>query len=294
MRKVLANLKPNERLRLGLPVSQNDVGDKATNGETPRDHESQQFVELTDRVEYLTSPVLLTVTNFGFLDLLLNLLHSIHRLSNLQATILVVCEDRTAYTELLKKQSNFTLKYQLALTHLEESVINATDYRTQSYISLVQKRVSYVQLLLQRGLDVLYIDSDVVLLANPMKYFSDNKFDLFAQSEIESNRVLCAGFFYLRANEKTKRFVRTWKRDLAKDPRGIQVTFNRQIKLFRANMKVSILPINRFMSGKVFLKSEKPWFDRTPQPIEVHANFMVGEGRKEDMLKTHHLWFVED
>lgn len=131
-------------------------------------------------------------TNYGFLDLLLNLLFSIQRLS-MQSPILIICEDRSAYLELLKRQSNFSLKYQLALTHLQESTTNASTFSTAGYISLVKKRVSYIEILLQRGLDVLYFDSDVVLLANPFKYFSDDSFDIFFQRD---RNLACTGFFF--------------------------------------------------------------------------------------------------
>ncbi|KAJ8047272.1 UDP-D-xylose:L-fucose alpha-1,3-D-xylosyltransferase 3 [Holothuria leucospilota] len=292
MRELLAHL-PNERVLLGRPGLKTDVDDNVANHKTPRGNETEKFVKLANIIRNLASPVLLTTTNYGFLDLVLNLLHSIERLS-MQLTILVICEDKTAYVELLKRQSNFSVKFHLTLTHLQESVAKAVDYKSQPYISIVQKRVSYVELLLQRGLDVFFVDSDVVLLENPLEYFIDDKYDVFVQSDTANKDNLCAGFFYLRANDKTERFVRTWRHDLVKDPRGSQFTFNRQLRMFRPKMKVKVLPMDRFMSGQVFLKLEKPWFESSPLPVEVHANFMIGRGEKADMLKKHELWFVKD
>lgn len=292
LREFLTILR-NEHELIGLPELRNGLEDNVTIHEMPRGNESYQFVNITNIVKNLTSPVLLTVTNYGFLDLLLNLLYSIQRLS-MQLTILVVCEDETAYAELLKRQNNLTLKFHLVLNYVQESIANAADYKTEPYITLVQRRVSYIELLIQSGLDVFNVDSDIVLLENPFKYFIGNNYDIFAQGEVEGARVACSGFFYLRANYKTKKFMRTWRRGLVRDSKGNQFAFNRKLKLFRPPMKVKILPWDRFMCGKIFLKSEKPWFERSPLPVEVHANFMVGEGKKADMLKAYQLWFVPD
>lgn len=250
--------------------------------------ESYQFVNLTDRVRNMTSPVLLTTTNYGFLDLLLNLLVSIQRLS-MQPSVLIICEDRPAYVELLKRQSNFSLKYQLALTHLQESATKASTYNTAGYITLVKKRVSYIEILMQRGLDVLYIDSDVVLLANPFKYFTNDSFDIFFQRDKDT---ACTGFLYMRANQKTQSFVTAWKIALPGDQYGNQHAFNKVMKKFGKELKVNGLLPNLFMSGDEFRNVGKAWYLMSPQPVQVHANFMRGEGTKVDWLKKNELWFV--
>ncbi|KAJ8050517.1 UDP-D-xylose:L-fucose alpha-1,3-D-xylosyltransferase 3 [Holothuria leucospilota] len=271
-----------------LTAIKNDVVNNETNQKTSHNNESYQFVNFTDVVRNLTSPVLLTTTNYGFLDLLLNLLFSIQRLS-IQPMILILCEDKTVYVELLKRQSNFSLKYHLALTHLQESGNDAFGFSTTGYISLVKKRISYIEILLQRDLDVFYIDSDVVLLADPFKYFTDDNVDIFFQWDRNN---ACTGFFYIKANRTTKAFVTKWAEAMPGDQFGNQRAFNRAMRRSGEELKVYGLPKNLFMSGYEFRNSGKAWYLMSPQPVQIHANFIRGEGSKVDWLKKHELWLV--
>ncbi|KAJ8047280.1 UDP-D-xylose:L-fucose alpha-1,3-D-xylosyltransferase 3 [Holothuria leucospilota] len=278
----------NQRGKMEPLFLENGVTKNATSEKTLRSNASYQFVNFTDCVRTLTSPVLLVTTNYGFFNLTLNLLYSIQRLS-MQPKILILCEDRTVYVELWKRQINFGLKFQLTLTHLEESDTIAASRNTPTYYRIMQKRISYLEILLQRGLDVFFVDSDIVLLANPFKYFTDDNSDIFVQRDV---KIACAGFFYMKANNSSKNFVEAWKRALPKDPKGNQKTFNKVIKELGKNIKVNRLPKELFMSGSEYNKFQKGW--PTPQPVEVHANYMIGKDTKENWLKKYKLWFVPD
>ncbi|KAJ8047281.1 UDP-D-xylose:L-fucose alpha-1,3-D-xylosyltransferase 3 [Holothuria leucospilota] len=282
----------NQRDNMEPVFWENGVTKIATNEKTLRSNESYQFVNFTDSVRTLTSSVLLVTTNYGFYNLTLNLLYSIQRLF-IQPTILILCEDKTVYVELWKRQIKFSLKYQLALTHLEESDTIAASRNTPTYYRIMQKRISYWEILLQRGVDVFFVDSDIVLLANPFKYFTDDNSDIFVQRD---GGTACAGFFYMKANNSSKNFVEAWKRALPKDPKGNQKTFNKVIKELGKNIKVNRLPKELFMSGFEYNKFQKAWWHwwPTPQPVEVHANFMIGKDTKENWLKKYKLWFVPD
>lgn len=261
----------------------------------------EQFRTVTDVVSGLRKNVIMTCVNRGFLPLLINLLYSIQQLNirNLPP-ILIICEDQEAYLEMSKVKGNFSMNMLLTLTNMNESVSEATAFKSDDYKNLVQKRVSYIGIFLQSGINIFYIDSDIVLLENPFSFFRGN-FDLFIQNELPGKTDLCTGFFYLRANERTVALVQAWEELLPTDPSGNQRVFNIVVRKMRnkkverkKKLKLKVLPMDRFLSGKVFrLSGNQSWIERNPKPVEIHANFLVGIESKIDMLKNNDLWFVE-
>lgn len=261
-----------------------------------------EFRSVTDVVSDIRKNVIMTCVNRAFIPLLLNLLHSIQRLKIRRLpTILVICEDKDAYIEMSKVMGNFSMNMLLSLTNLHESVSHATEYKTDDYKSLVQKRVSYIDMFLTKGVNVFYLDSDIVLLDDPFPYFRGN-YDLFIQNEQARPNIvdLCTGFFYIRANPRTIELVRRWEKLLPNDPSGNQRVFNRLVRSMKKRtlkakerLHIKILPTDKFLSGRTFRSFDLPWNQRDPKPIEIHANFLVGRESKVDMLKENNLWFVE-
>ncbi|PIK55252.1 hypothetical protein BSL78_07848 [Apostichopus japonicus] len=258
---------------------------------TTLEGDNQTFPTVKDMLEHLhDSPLMVTCVNYGFVELLYNLLFSIQRLK-IQPNILVICEDKMSFIELSKGRQNLNLEFKIALTFLEESTTKSTRYTSDSYIQLVQKRVYYIELLLRHNIDVLYIDSDIVLLEDPFK-FMNGKEDLFIQSETPRKSVVCTGFFYIKANNRTCRLISAWRRALPRDKRGNQRVFNEVLNRFKRQIKVNILPTDRFFSGKIFAASNEPWSKRSPKPVEIHANFMTGSVKKTQTMKNLGLWFI--
>lgn len=253
--------------------------------------ENVSYPTVNEILKNLTSPVLVTAVNYGFLQLLFNLLYSIQRL-NIQPNILIICEDKLVFRELSGHRESLRLKYDLALTYFEESEANASAFGSESYLKLVQKRVSYIELLIRNNMDVFYVDADVVLLDDPLEYMKGEE-DLFIQSDNSQNTSLCTGFFYMRANNRTRELTYTWNRELARDRLGNQRIFDKVRAKFGDRVKVKILPTDRFFNGIFFrLHKHEHWDQIDPKPVEIHANTMIGYDTKEDMLKKFGLWFA--
>ncbi|XP_071816147.1 uncharacterized protein [Apostichopus japonicus] len=254
--------------------------------------DNTSYPTLTDILPDLqrTSPVITTCVNYGFLNMLYNFLVSIQRI-NMQANILVICEDKMSFNELSKGNQNITLEYKIVLTHLEVSISDSTDFGSESYVQLVQKRVYYIELLLRHNIDVLYTDNDIVLLEDPFK-FMNGKGDLFIQSENPEHTKLCTGFFYMRANNRTCQLTSAWRKALYRDRRGNQRIFNKILLDFRDIIQVNILPTDRFLSGMLLRRLKLPWDNLDPKPVCIHANNLVGHDNKTALLKKHGLWFL--
>lgn len=244
-----------------------------------------------DVVDDLASPVLLICINYGFLDFLHNLMFSMSRLK-LQPNILIICEDTLIYSDLSKQTELSNISYHLAITHLNKSGYEASQWKSDGYIYLVRKRPHYIKILLSRGLDLFYVDTDIVLLGNPFPFFNGSS-DLFVQQELESENLYCAGFFYIRSNIRTIAFANAWATAHIKGRRGIQRSFNDVLMLYD-DISVTSLPTDQFCSGSVFFSSEVPWQDRYPPVIEVHANFIAGYENKKEKLARAGLWFIKD
>ncbi|XP_071815912.1 uncharacterized protein [Apostichopus japonicus] len=265
--------------------------DKRVHNGTVRDTNSTENTIFDVINNGLTSPVLLVCANDGFLDFLTNLMLSISRL-NLSPNILIICEDVLIYHKLSQHKEMFSVHYRLALTHLEKSLSEASAWKSDGYIHLVRKRPRYVGILLSHGIDVLYVDTDIVWLGDPFPFFTGVS-DIYIQQELEESILYCAGFFYMRSNIRTITFVDTWAKTHFKGRRGIQRAFNDLLAIYN-NISVAPLPTSQFCSGHTFFSSKTPWAEREPPVIEVHANFIAGFQNKKESLMNAGLWFLKD
>lgn len=175
------------------------------------------FKTLPELIENLTSPVLLTTVNFGFTDFLQNLLFSIWRL-RLQPNIVIICEDKESYVDISRYQKSLNLRINLAMTHKDLSPTIALRYNTSEYGKLVNKRPRYVQMLINKGIDVFFIDTDIVLIGDPFPFFNGTS-DVYVQKELVNGTALCAGFFYMKSNSRTRKMVSDWIQYLKKHPK---------------------------------------------------------------------------
>ncbi|KAJ8038188.1 UDP-D-xylose:L-fucose alpha-1,3-D-xylosyltransferase 3 [Holothuria leucospilota] len=270
--------------------------DSVLNGTQSRDLVStapRQLITVEDVINesILKSPVVMICINSGFLEFLDNLLCSIFHVELLQ-NILIVCEDELAYQRLSAKFKGQSIR--VALTNQKYSPEGAAKRFSKDYKELVRKRVSYIEMLLQNNFDVFYIDADIVLVQNPLLYFTGD-FDAFVQIENPPKmESYCSGFFYMKSNNMTLKFVKTWQSRLLKDPQGNQIVFARMLRFFDHEklLKIRRLPHKQFSSGKVFFASKVPWQKRQPPVVAVHANWIVGHDQKKQKLKDAKLWFI--
>lgn len=111
---------------------------------------------------------------------------------------------------------------------------------------------------LQCGVDVLYMDSDIVLLRDPFSFLqSYNNVDLLAQKD----GTICTGFMFLHPTHNAMQLI-----DVARRIRGLVNGGDQRAVLeavrYMRHVRSRLLPASLFMSGEVFFSNHEYYWDR--------------------------------
>ncbi|XP_038058207.1 UDP-D-xylose:L-fucose alpha-1,3-D-xylosyltransferase 3-like [Patiria miniata] len=202
-------------------------------------------------IERRSATVVLTTTNAGYLDVTENMLESIKR-TRACPNITVIAEDEPSYQRLTQR-----IQSQPGL-HVQRSPLGATESKSlklhsPDYNRLVSRRPWYVLKLLEKGYDVLFVDSDTFWFRDPFKDFQGD-FDIAMHNEKVDVAAFCDGFAYYRPTENSIRFVTEWVHSLDKNKHSAdQIIMNQLIsrKLF-PRLKIKTLNETNYPDGKKY------------------------------------------
>ena len=238
--------------------------------------------------------IVLATTNSAFLDFTENWLYSIQR-CGVWPNITVIAEDRAAYETLLKK--NFDIHVTLS-NHL--GTADNLIFNTPEFNVFTHKRANYILEFLQNGHNVLFSDVDTYWFENPFAYFEQGyEYDIYSQADHlpPGFLVLCSGFTYFKASQKTLKFVQIWISRLASTYplRRDQLVFNEVISQEmkrRRGVKVKVLDPKKFVSGRYYF--DEDWRSQNPdvKPVVLHNNWVIGHDVKVERFKQIGKWFI--
>lgn len=238
---------------------------------------------LEDILPFLTSPVVITTANFGYLKIVNNFLKSIEKVG-VNVSIVLVCEDNLLYNHFHNRKD-----INAVITKFDTNIKKVQKFRTSTFNEIVNRRISHVLQLLNNGLDTFYLDSDTIWLQDPFPYF-DEEADLFAQQE--KGIPYCSGMFFIRATDASIRMITYWEA-LDKHKYNNQYSYNKAIKE-TMGLRVTGLPTQKFVGGEIYFKNLIPWSKRNPAPVIVHATWRLGPESKIKQLQKCGLWFLNE
>jgi hypothetical protein len=185
-----------------------------------------------------------------------------------------------------------------------QRVAEWSDYGTSGFGAIAAYKFAVACEILNSGSNVLFIDSDIVFLANPVGYLKDviEKTSAHLVMQFESPKaVYNTGFWYASPDPSVIRLFRDIQHRLLVDKSFIcdQKCFNAIIP-DNKDIKVHILDVKRFACGNQFLDIDLPAdesidlsFD--PFPFEsaylLHFNYLVGKKRKVAAINEHNVLF---
>lgn len=159
--------------------------------------------------------VVITGCNHGYL----NHLHNFDCFAKrIDLKYLVIAMDRHAY-EYIKENTTTLLTYHMTDGVVGEITSDSTDFRSKQFNLITAKKKEAVHRVLTLGYDVLFVDTDVAILRNPMPYLLWNNVDYvhslnavcvkqetwdFKRSKEEGN----TGFYFVRSNNRT---IKLWE-----------------------------------------------------------------------------------
>jgi len=187
--------------------------------------------------------------------------------------------------------------------------LKAHGYNDRSFTNIVRQRPSLIRRHLLADRNVLYMDVDVVLQADPFASLPAG-YDIW--TSMDHSFVHCTGIMALRSTARVIDFLEDWDRQMlpphhshteakgkAVEPRedlgiGNQKAFN-QLMQAQENDDLNIfkLPQALFPPGNMYFSADLPSFafDRS-KVVAVHNNFIIGHAVKKQRFIDHSLWLT--
>ena len=261
-------LSINTNISQGSHMQKNNISSTNQNSyEAPMVYTT---VESLIKKRAMNKTIILYCTDNSYIDLFLNGYYAsqLWKYENLAVT----CFDRLCYQKLYK------LNIPVALLNVESDtsvdITKAAICHTKAFHNKVHYKLVLWQIVINMNIQILYVDSDVILLQNPLFYLNSfTGYDIIAQRDGE----LCSGFMYMYPTRNTKLAVERSikirpKLPDANDQDALIAAF-RTIRDFR----LKLLPFDTVPSGEVFFKSHHYYWDPiSPKQLTIHNNYIHG------------------
>lgn len=226
--------------------------------------------------------IILTFTDSAYAHFACNMLESVKQNApELLSSILVCCLDDRALQAIESYDDVCTC---LCKGLIGENSHGPALYGSERFNKIVNIKVMLIQQLLHAGKQVLYCDSDIVILHNPMPDLLKHDTQVVIQADQTDPLILCTGFVFVKPTPLTIQ-VFDWTR-IPPLCTSEQPVVNYLIK----DLEVPYTPLDTrvFPSGKVWYASA----DKL-NPSIVHYNWLSND-EKVDKMKHYGHWFTNN
>ena len=221
----------------------------------------------------------ITLTNSGYLEYTKNCIKS---LENIEVEGLkVYCIDDKSFEEL-----DYSRKLKID-NPKEEEVSEFHEFRSgEEWAKIMFQKFRIIHRELLKNDFVLFTDGDIIFkdkrfLKDLINRIGDN--DLLIQNDKQDDNddgELCAGFQFIKSNEKTKNFYNPERITLKNMGECDQPYINKN----KDKLIYERLPLKKYPNG-LFYQTNKH------DSYMIHYNYLVGHSKKEMMVKDNH-WFL--
>lgn len=143
---------------------------------------------------------LMTYVNSGYLDFALNWIKYV-RDRDMQEMVIIYCLDDESYERLSAEKDIEAKRWNSELFHIEST----SDFHQKGWDALMWNKMEATHQLLVEGWNVLYVDTDICILTNPLEdvenICEEGNYD--AVFHVAGGVSICPGFFYAKTNPKT-------------------------------------------------------------------------------------------
>ncbi len=240
----------------------------------------------------LPNTVVLTTTNTAFINLTQNWITSIQQ-AGVWPDITVIAEDRVVY-DILQERNDI----QVYLTQFQTFRTNALPINTPLHNRLVNQRPYYIKKYLQRGMNVLFNDVDIVWLGDPFPHL-EGDYDVFLEEDQHDQKtVFSAGFVFYRATDPSLVLIKELiqRIDKQQGKTSYRILLNEIIdENFIPDLKVKILDPTKFPNGILAYhqKDLAKWRTKN-NPLVIHNNWKGSRDGKVKWFKDAGLWYLSN
>jgi predicted O-methyltransferase YrrM len=198
-----------------------------------------------------------------------------------------------------ESSKNFAIKYGLEYFEMKYIREHGT-YLSPSAMKIYLRKFEAIKHVLNTGYNVLYVDTDIVFLKNPMCYISSvlrSNDDIYIQSdeqEYTTNKPMtsinkCTGFLYIKNTINSNNIVDNCILRI-KDGECDQSAFNNVIYTSTEDLKIFILDEKLFLNGhRAFSNGDST--TNIKNAIVVHNNYLIGIDEKHNRFQRYGLLF---
>ncbi len=225
-----------------------------------------------------------TFTNDGYTHYTQNLLESINK-NNIDINLKIYTLDENSFTFFKNKHENVVL---FEKNNFSNSLLKQSD---KEFGNLMTVKFEIIHQELLKENPIVYIDGDITIKKNISEYLYNfsKESDIIFQNDLRPSKPdlinVCAGFMYIKPNQKTRDFFKTDKK--------LQRKFNRYkthdqtyINKNKNKFKYKMLPLEDFPNGAHYYKHNKDL-----DPYLIHFNYVIGEKKQELMVKYGE-WYI--
>ena len=244
-------------------------------------------------------PVLITYSNYGYIDFAKNLILSLAKVLK-HHKLHFYCLDKQTYEELSKQSHDFLI---LELCECDVSS-EFQNYETKEYKKIVHTKMSILRQAFQRYSFIHFIDCDVVCMKEPDEshYAKYSQFDVIFQYDwkfvgnapiVHYGLWQCTGNMSMRKTEGTMYLISQIEEYQIRYPERndqeclAEIFLDAKIRDVRYYRKTrfSVYPVEEYTNGAWEGDRSKIYF--------FHANHVIGKQAKIDLLKRFNQWFIQ-
>jgi hypothetical protein len=175
---------------------------------------------------------------------------------------------------------------------LEDTVYAAeADFQTAEFARIVAAKVQAIEIMLREGFFVFYMDTDIVLLRDPIEdYFKLPPKRIYMQSDRPdfelSPSYYCSGVIFMAPSSETADIMERSYHLILKMK---AISLHDQEVLNNILTDVGTLSPGGYPNGNRFFEKRSDCWEN---PVLVHNNYIIGLAAKIQRFKDHGLWFV--
>ena len=220
----------------------------------------------------------ITYTNLGYLNYTKNLILSLEK-CDFPLPLTIYCVDQAAYDNLQNMNSNIIPKLLNDETNSNEEFI---EYYKEGWNTMMLSKIKAIRKELIDYDYVFYTDSDIVFENNYcIQYLLDNLHDYDLLVQNNCNEQFCAGFMFLKSNDKTIQLFDTKDIDMDKFKCDQSYLISKKDCISYRVLPPELFPVGCFYYDNY--KTISPWI--------IHFNWIIGN-KKIDKMYFHKKWYA--